>query len=307
MERKYYEINEETARSAHEMMSFRDYVKGSKTEEYKHYVDIAYDLADQIQERKPERADEAYYQADRYARKMADNMNRESRIGCMCPSVMISGGSNFPVRKKEKQVAAWDRNHEEYKEIQKILDKIRNMLTGKEVILSNDERAIEKLEDKLQTLREIQERMKNVNAYYRKNKTLDGCEDLTLEEIEKLKAEMSGSNWRYEDKPFMTWQLTNNNATIKNTEARINELKRVKDAGTTETETEFFKVVENSEAMRLQLFFDGKPDPEVRDLVKQNGFRWAPSQGCWQRQLTPNAKYSLKRLIESLKELQKGA
>ena len=34
-ERIYYEINEQSARSAHEMMSFRDYKEGSLTAEYK--------------------------------------------------------------------------------------------------------------------------------------------------------------------------------------------------------------------------------------------------------------------------------
>lgn len=38
-ERIYYEINEQSARSAHEMMSFRDYKEGSLTAEYKGYVD----------------------------------------------------------------------------------------------------------------------------------------------------------------------------------------------------------------------------------------------------------------------------
>ena len=40
--------------------------------------------------------------AERYAKKMADNMNESSRIGMMCPSILISGAGNFPVRKKEK-------------------------------------------------------------------------------------------------------------------------------------------------------------------------------------------------------------
>lgn len=49
-ERIYYEINEQSARSAHEMMSFRDYKEGSLTAEYKGYVDEAYDLADKVAE-----------------------------------------------------------------------------------------------------------------------------------------------------------------------------------------------------------------------------------------------------------------
>lgn len=69
--------------------------------------------------------------------------------------------------------------------------------------------------------------MKNVNAYYRKHKTLEGCEDLTPDQAEKLTASMQ-SSWHYEDKPYATWALTNNNATIHATEKRIEELKKLR-------------------------------------------------------------------------------
>ena len=66
-------------------------------------------------------------------------------------------------------------------------------------------------------------------------------------------------------------------------------------------------MVENTDNMRLQLIFDGKPEPEVREILKKNGFRWAPSQSAWQRQLTNNAKYALKEVMSELKKLQEEA
>ena len=141
--------------------------------------------------------------------------------------------------------------------------------------------------------------MKAVNAYYRKDKTLDGCPELTSKQIEILKAEMI-SNYHYENKPFMSFQLSNNNAVIKNTKKRLDELLRVKEDGTCEKENRFFKVVENTELMRLQLIFEGKPEPEVRDILKSNGFKWSPKNVCWQRQLTENAKYSAAKVFREL-------
>ena len=67
-------------------------------------------------------------------------------------------------------------------------------------------------------------------------------------------------------------------------------MQKTKSQGTQESENKFFKVKENVEAMRIQLFFEGKPEPEVRDILKSNGFRWAPSVGAWQRQLNNNGK-----------------
>lgn len=80
-------------------------------------------------------------------------------------------------------------------------------------------------------------------------------------------------------------------------------MRAAKEKGTQETECKLFKVVENTEIMRLQIIFDGKPEPEVRDILKKNGFRWSPKNSCWQRQLTNNARYSLNRVKEELEVL----
>ena len=53
---------------------------------------------------------------------------------------------------------------------------------------------------------------------------------------------------------------------------------------------------------RLQVFFDGKPDADTRAELKSSGFRWAPSVGAWQRQLTDNAIRAADRL-ECIKPL----
>ena len=36
------------------------------------------------------------------AKKLADNFNKDSHINLRCPSVLIAGPANFPVRKKEQ-------------------------------------------------------------------------------------------------------------------------------------------------------------------------------------------------------------
>ena len=301
-ERKYYAIDEKTARQAQRMWSFSDYVEGSKTAEYKQLVDKIYDVADKVAEEKPDRAEEAYSIADRYAYKLADNFNASSRITMMCPSVLIAGTANFPVKKKEKQNKAAERNYQEYQNIQKYFEKINKILYGSEIIKSNDKDVVEKLEEKLSELQKRQEQMRNVNAFYRKYKTLDGCPDLSVEEIEKLKEEMQ-AKWHYQDKPYLSFELSNNNQNIRATKERLERIKKTKEKDVTDYETEHFKVVENTELMRLQLFFDGKPDVEIREVVKHNGFKWSPKNMCWQRQLTDNAKYSLKCLIKQLDQL----
>ena len=85
---------------------------------------------------------------DRYARKLAENLNERNVIDARVPSILISGGGNFPVAKKHKQNAARDRNYGEYAEISKLLDKIRSVGMGG--ISADDDLAVEKLTKKLE-------------------------------------------------------------------------------------------------------------------------------------------------------------
>ena len=290
----YYPINENAARRAKEAISFSDYKPGSATAEYRHYVDEAAEIA----ARQKKRVDPSFHEKidgllDAYARKLAANMNKGYEITARVPSIMIAGGSNFPVRKKEKQNAAADKNMQEFTEIQGLLDKIRS--TGMGGISADDPNAVSKLESKLAKLEALQETMKAVNAYYRKNKTLDGCPHLSPEQIEKLKASMSGS-YRANPKPFESYQLSNNNAEIRRLKNRITALTRRKELGYVGWEFDGGRVEANTADNRLQIFFDEKPDKEIREELKGNGFRYAPSAEAWQRQLNDNAIYAADRI-----------
>ena len=290
----YYPINEAAAKRAKQAISFSDYKPGSATAEYRHYVDEAAEIA----ARQKKRVDPSFHEKidgllDAYARKLAANMNKGYEITARVPSIMIAGGSNFPVRKKEKQNAAADKNMEEYREIQGLLDKIRS--TGMGGISADDPNAVSKLESKLAKLEQTQETMKAVNAYYRKNKTLDGCPHLSTEQIEKLKEAMSGS-YRANPKPFESYQLSNNNAEIRRLKDRITALTRRKELGYVGWEFDGGRVEANTADNRLQIFFDEKPDKEIREELKGNGFRYAPSAEAWQRQLNDNAIYAADRI-----------
>lgn len=290
----YYSINEDAARRAKEMNSFSDCQPGSATAEYRHYVDEAFALA---REQK-KRVDPMYHEKidsllDTYARKLAANMNHGYEIDARVPSILIAGGSNFPVRKKEKQNAARDSNMQEWQYIQGLLDKIRS--TGMGGIRQDDPQAIPKLQKKLDGLEKAQETMKAVNAYYRKHGTLDGCPHLSPENLENLKADMA-SGWHYEKKPFQSWELSNNNAEIRRVRQRIESLTRANEVAYVGWEFDGGHVEANRDQGRLQVFFDGKPEADARQQLKEHGFRWAPSVGAWQRLLNDNAYYASDRI-----------
>ena len=103
MERYYFPINEESAKHAKEMNSFRDYKPGSATEDYCASVNRCYDLAEEKANQFPAYAEKLAYLSTRYAKRLAEWMNKGFRIESMCPSILICGGGNFPTRKKDKQ------------------------------------------------------------------------------------------------------------------------------------------------------------------------------------------------------------
>ena len=286
----YYPINETAARRAKEANSYSDYKPGSATAEYRSMVDEAVQLA----ERQKARVDPMHHEKidrllDTYARKLAENMNNSFAIESRVPSILITGGGNFPVRKKEKQNVARDKNTEEWQDIRGLLGKIRS--TGMGGISADDPNAVQKLEAKLSSLEQSQETMKAVNAYYRKNKTLDGCTLMPPEQLEKLK-ENFVRFYPMHRQPFPSYSLTNNNAEIRRTKARIEELTRKAEQSYAGWEFDGGKVEVNKEENRLQVFFDEKPDEEKRTELKSNGFRWSPNAGAWQRQLNSNAFFA---------------
>ena len=288
----YYTINEDAARRAKEANSFYDYQPGSATAEYRSMVDKAVEIA----QRQKKRVDPEFHEKidqllDTYARLLAQNMNKGYEIAARVPSVMIAGPANFPVKKKQKQNAADDKNMREWQDIQGLLDKIRS--TGMGGISADDPNAIEKLQAKLEKLEARQEMMKAVNAYYRKHKTLEGCPHLSQKSIEAFQSGMAEGGG---GSPFLPWQLSNNNATIRQVRSRIEQLTRQQETAFVGWEFDGGTVEINREANRLQIFFEGKPDEATRNILKENSFRWSPKAGAWQRQLNDNTFWVVDRI-----------
>ena len=299
---KYYEIDEAAARRAKEANSFYSYAEGSATAAYRREVDRAAEIAERQKSRvSPEYHDRIDGLLDAYARRLAANYNHRYSIDARVPSVMVAGPAKFPVKAKEKQNAARDSNMAEYQEIQGLLDKITSCGMGG--VMSDDPAALDKLRAKLKKLEDLQAKMKAVNAYYRKHKTLEGCPDLTTGEIQAISAEMKNS-WRSNPAPFEAYELTNNNATIKRTRERVAALEagaaRAAAGGTEDYEGKGYTLRENTDLCRIQFIFDGKPDDDVRSLLKSHGFKWSPREGAWQRLLNDSARSAAARIAQAI-------
>jgi hypothetical protein len=183
-------------------------------------------------------------------------------------------------------------------------------------ISSDDPEALVKLQEKIDAAKADQEEMKAINAAWRKAKRPKHDDDADWERIHGLLSEECqkriprvrhdmGQHWHNYDQPFPPYALSNNNANVRRMEKRIEELKQEGQATeTTEVDRGICTVVENVEVNRIQLVFDGKPEEAVRAILKTHGFRWARSEGAWQRQLNSAGRRNADWVIKQIQELQ---
>ena len=215
---------------------------------------------------------------NRYAVKLADWTNRKNRADASCPSWFITGAANYPHRKHEKQMQRLDSLFEEYDKITALEERIKNFAyeCKHRPIKSGDSNALEKLRAKVEELTALQNQMKQENAAARK---------------------------RGDTAPYAAWALSNNRQNLKRYAGRLAALENIKAVPTeqaAEVNGDGFRIVRNTDIMRLQILFDSKPNERTRSLLKANGFKWAPSQMAWQRQLTANAERAVRTVAKAI-------
>ena len=218
-----------------------------------------------------------------------------------CYSSMIVGPANFPVAQQQKRNATRDKRLQEFCEWR---ERETTRLYRKHnpapdpIIRSDAPDALDRLRAQLTELEATQNRMKTANKILLSR-------SLSLEERQAKLAEI-GVNLGPEFHGFASFQLTNNNAKIRSTRERIAKLEREATMENVEIAGDGFHVVENYKAKRLQIFFDGKPDADMRADLKRHGYRWAPSVGAWQGYQNPNARQFAARLLAKT-ELKESA
>lgn len=130
---------------------------------------------------------------------------------------------------------------------------------------------------------------------YKKNGTTKGCDGISDELAAKLDARVQES-YSWDKQPFPSYRITNNGAEIRRIKKRIESLQTNQETDYVGWQFEGSEAVINEDKNRLQLLFDEKPSDEQRATLKANGFRWAPSDKAWQRQLNANAFYAANRI-----------
>lgn len=174
---------------------------------------------------------------------------------------------------------------------------------GKGGISSDDPSAVNKLKSKLEKLQQTQELMKKANKLIKKfpdhNARIEGLIELGFSKEKTLDI----LNPKYGSIGFASYSLQNNNAEINRLKKRVAELQALENRTATEVEKELYKYSECKIENRCMFIFDGKPNDEIRQILKSNGFKWSPSRGAWVRQLNANGIYASKRVMSIIDQL----
>ena len=242
----------------------------------------------------------------RFNAKALDLYNKLLGCSSRCASTMVTGPANFNVRRNNKNLNYEQNARERYlyfinNTIAKLTKKYKTVYTREE--------ELDNYRVKLEKLQENQELMKAANKILRSKKT---------DEAEKVD-QMIAAGWSeknamvllektvtsYSDKKgFAGFELSNNNAKIKATQARIEVLEaKYNSTNKYMHQSDELTVEANYELDRIMFFFDGKPEEDVRSAMKRGAYNWSRKNGAWQRKITNNALRASKDLLEKVKEM----
>jgi hypothetical protein len=242
---------------------------------------------------------------DRYIEKFKEWLNAMSR----CFSQMITGAGGWKpatYRRHEKTNAAEKAAHER---LDRWVEKTIKRCNRQERLTGWAE--VERLQEKIDQLKESHEMMKQANAIVRNKKLAE------IEKVDELCALGFSEHdakfvlhpkYDFQSPGFAAYELSNNLAKIKDAELRL--ARHADMAGKEDTEQTYpwgtLRTDYSDE--RYRFVFDGKPCQEVIDLMKHNAFKWSRANMAWQRQITPNATYAVKHyILPKLNEMKGGA
>lgn len=236
---------------------------------------------------------------EQFRAKVRDLFARESRIA----SAAVTGPARFPVARNNKAIASYEgacRDFAEWrkKAVRAILRRVENGKTQEQRDDEEWQEARKKILKEIAAICDIDEKngwgyralfVSNLYGFVER-KARNGKMSI----VEKAMALVEEYNSKHK-KPI----FTHRHKWYRLPELTLKYSVKMEETAQSEPKVTTFaggKVVQDYADNRLRLLFDEKPAPDVRDRLKHNGFRWSPSAGAWQRQLTHNAVYSLRYL-----------
>lgn len=237
---------------------------------------------------------------EKYIEKYKEWLSAMSR----CFSVMITGSAGFNNRRHEKTNAAEKAARER---LDAWAEKVIKRCNRQERLTGWAE--VERLQEKIDNLHKSHEMMKEANKILR-NKSLAEIEKVdelvALGFTEEAAIEILHPKYDFQRPGFSSYSLSRVLSDIKDAEIKMKRHAAMAERATQGDEVHEYtwgKLIVAFGDERYRFVFDDKPAPNVISLMKSNAFKWSPSNSAWQRQITVNAKYAVKRMIEQLNNM----
>lgn len=257
---------------------------------------------------------DAGVELERFASRHVSMTRRAWAMDSRCMSWFIVGSSKFPTDRNRKRMDWADNAYKALPEhviaAKKAVERVAfpHGMPG-DAIRANNPEAPDLLRARIAERQRAHALMKAVNAAIRSVKDSDveamiqAVVDATgLREGRAREIVCPREAWM--GRGFPAYALSGELAEIKRLEGRLAAIERNRERGTVShthnTTAGAVEVVENGVAARIQIVFPDKPDAAMRAILKRNGFRWAPSEGAWQRHLNNNGRWAAKAVIAAL-------
>lgn len=239
-----------------------------------------------FEERKQNRVDNAREQAEKKKQeseslhKKADQMSEHIPFG---QPILVGHHSEKADRRYRQRIRDTYSKAVEASDKASYFASKAKTIENNNAILSDDPNAIEKLDERIEELQQLQEFMKATNKLILKRNKVEflrlvGASEELWEELNR--------QGRFGGMGYASFELKNNGANLRRLKARRSELER-KISMQTVTETiKGIQIIKNVEANRVQLKFSEIPNKQIReDLFYKYGFRWSRTELAWQRHL----------------------
>lgn len=269
------------------MFNRGDHIQEDANHEYKRFVELY-----RIRELNSKQLEIVNKRSTQFKELITNCYNELLSVNANFVPVNVAGPSNYPVEKMNKVQDKIDKTlysiDDKIKKFYKNTDDmLKNAYTKDEIISkyrsgynepisSDDPLAKEKLEAKLEYLKEKH------NSYKEFNK----------------KARQSGTD------QLPPYVLANSNQNIKSVEDRLKTLDKMSKIESGGYYFDNGEVRFDKEDMRVKIFFDSIPNEETRKELKSHAFKWSPKNQAWQRKLTNDAIYMTKRMFKDIGSLK---
>ncbi len=137
-----------------------------------------------------------------------------------------------------------------------------------------------------------------------KNKAISSDDPKAIEKLESKLQELEEYKKRVKAREHAPYELSNLNQEMRRIRQRIKELKELEELEFEEIIFDGGKVIHNKEINRIQFIFDDKPDEKIREILKHYGFKWARTEGAWQRLFNKNGIYTTRYILDKMEDLK---